>query len=151
MLLIQMCPVGPVLILYHTSTHISIAPKFAFSYLSPEFTLRNVTQFKGALYLWRVQIQIWLGSEYFANSLSSIESLLSSRISHKKTMVGRQTFWSAHSERRHRRDAVYELALTPKLNWDNASFDEIKCVPHVVGTFVINTRGQINIRWICCK
>ena len=43
-----------------------------FIFLTPKFTfitLGSVTQFKGALYLWRVQIQISFGSEYFANSL----------------------------------------------------------------------------------
>ena len=62
---------------------IFLAPNFIFI-TSPKFTLRSVTQLKGALYLWRVQIQIWFGSEYyFANSLLANPS----RISHQ-TIVG---------------------------------------------------------------
>ena len=50
-----------------------------FIFIIPRFTLRNVTLFKDALYLWQVQIQIWLDSEYFANS----PPLNPSRISHQ--------------------------------------------------------------------
>ena len=126
---IAQCPQYEILLNTHSYFHISHPHEFVSSYssnidlyfhiyhmwicififISPKFTLRSVTQFKRALYLWRLQIQIWFGSENFASSHPS-------RISHQ-TIVPSQTLWRAPFERRRRLRHRRRPSLTQKHNW----------------------------------